>query len=91
MQHNNTQKAKIVLELLANEIRLEREKQNKSQRILADEFDIQKSLISRLENVKNEPKIISLFTICNALNINLSELFKRVEKKLPSYFSLIDK
>lgn len=91
MQHVNSKKAKIILEVLADTLRLEREKQNKSQRILADEFDIQKSLISRIENGKNEPKIISLWTICNALEIDISELFKKVESRLPSNFSLMDK
>lgn len=91
MQHVNSKKAKIILEVLADTLRLEREKQNKSQRILADEYDIQKSLISRIENGKNEPKIISLWTICNALEIDISELFKKVESRLPSNFSLMDK
>lgn len=91
MQHVNSKKAKIILEVLADTLRLEREKQNKSQRILADEYEIQKSLISRIENGKNEPKIISLWTICNALEIDISELFKKVESRLPSNFSLMDK
>lgn len=91
MQHSNTKKAQIIFTTLAKVIREEREKQNKSQRILADEFEIQKSLISRLENGKNEPKLISLWTVCDGLNISLSDLFKKLENELPKDFSLIDK
>lgn len=68
----------------------ERESQKKSIRLLADEFDIQKSLISRLENGINEPKLISIWTLCEALNLKPSELLRRVEENLPSEFSLIE-
>ena len=90
MQHANSKKSNLIFKLLAEEIRLEREKQNKSIRILAYEYDLQASLISRLENCVNEPKIISIFSICEALGITPSELFRRVESKLPPKFSIID-
>ena len=90
MQHANSKKSEIIFAILAQQLKQEREKQNKSIRLLADEFDIQKSLISRLENGINEPKLISLWTVCEALNIKPSELLKRVEKNLPSEFSLIE-
>lgn len=91
MQHLNTQKAKIIIELLAEELRKEREKQNKSIRLLAYEFDIQKSLISRLENGINEPKLISIWTVCEALGIKPSEFMRKVEERLPKGFTLIEK
>lgn len=91
MQHLNTQKAKIIFEILAKELKLEREKQNKSIRLLAYEFDIQKSLISRLENGINEPKLISIWTVCEALGIKPSELMRRIEDNLSADFSLIEK
>ncbi len=90
MQHANTKKSKIIFTILAQQLKLEREKQNKSIRLLADEFDIQKSLISRLENGINEPKLISIWTLCEALNLKPSELLRRVEQNLPSEFSLIE-
>ena len=90
MQHLNTKKAQIVIETLARIIKEKREKQNKSQRLFAYEYGIQKSLLSRLENGVNEPKIISIWTVCQALNIMPSELFKLVEKELPKNFSLIE-
>ena len=90
MQHVNSKKAKIIIEILGQIIKEEREKQGKSQRLLADEFEIPKSIISRIENGINEPKIISLFSICEALNIKLSYLIAALEKRLPQDFSLID-
>ena len=86
----NTKKAEIIFTALAKVLRTEREKQGKSIRLLADEYDIQKSLISRLENGINEPKLISLWTICEALDIPLSEIIKRAESELPDTFSLIE-
>ena len=91
MQHANSKKSKIIFQLLAQELKKEREKQKKSIRLLAYEFDIQPSLISRLENGVNEPKLISIWTVCEALGITPSELLKRLEAKLPEEFSLIEK
>lgn len=91
MQHANSKKSAIIFQLLAAQLKNIRESRQKSIRLLADEFDIQKSLISRLENGVSEPKIISLWTLCEALNIKPSELFKKIEDNLPHDFSLIDK
>ena len=91
MQHCNNKNAKIILATLAKIIKEERLKQNKSQRLLADEYDIQKSMLSRLESAVNEPKILSLFSVCEALNIKLSDLFLKLEAELPENTTLIDK
>ena len=91
MRQRESKKADLIFSLLAKELKTEREKQQKSIRLLAYEFDIQKSLISRLENGINEPKLISLWTLCEAVNIKHSELLKRGEEDLPEDFSLIEK
>ena len=91
MQHANTKKSNIIFKAFSAVIKEERLKQKKSIRLLADEFDLQKSLISRLENCINEPKLISIWSICEALGIRPSELMKRIEEKLPKEFSLIEK
>lgn len=91
MQHANTKKSNIIFKAFSAVIKEERIKQKKSIRLLADEFDLQKSLISRLENCINEPKLISIWSICEALGIRPSELMKRIEEKLPKEFSLIEK
>lgn len=90
MQHANTKKSAIIFEILAEELKKERESQNKSLRLLAYEYDIQMSLLSRLENGVNEPKLISIWTVCEALGIKPSELLKKIEDRLPEDFSLID-
>ena len=91
MQHVNSKKSELIFKALSEVLKEERIKQNKSIRILADEFDLQKSLISRLENCVNEPKLISLWSVCEALGLKPSELMKRIEKYLPKDFSLIEK
>ena len=53
MQHLNSKKSELIFKALSEVLKEERIKQNKSIRILADEFDLQKSLISRLENCVN--------------------------------------
>lgn len=90
MQHENTKKSAVILKLLSEELKKERERQNKSIRLLAYEFDLQMSLLSRLENGVNEPKLISIWSVCEALGIKPSELLKRIENRLPKGFSLID-
>ena len=91
MQHVNSKKAAKVIKILAKIIKEERLKQNKSQRLLADEFDIPKSKLSRLENGVNEPQLISLLSVCEALNIKLSDLIIKLEKELSDKFFLIEK
>lgn len=91
MQHANSKKSEIIFQTLAKVIKAEREKQGKSLRLFADEFDIQKSLLSRIENGINEPKLISIWTISEALGIPISKLLKKVENKLPDNFYLIEK
>lgn len=90
MQHENTKKSAVILKLLSEELKKERERQNKSIRLLAYEFDLQMSLLSRLENGVNEPKLISIWSVCEALGIKPSEFLKRIENRLPKEFSLID-
>lgn len=90
MQHVNTEKSKIIIQAIAEVIKEQRQKLSKSQRLLADEFEIQKSLLSRLENGVNEPKIVSLFMISEALGLNIADFFKLVAEKLPKDFTVLD-
>ena len=91
MQHLNSKKSELIFKTLSSVIREERLKQNKSIRLLAYEYDLQKSLISRLENCVNEPKIISIWSVCEALGIKVSDLMRKIEDKLPEDFFLIEK
>ncbi len=91
MQQLNLKEAKIVFKIIAEIIKEEREKQGKSQRLFADEFVIQRSLLSRLEKGEAEPRLVSILTVCEALGLRPSEFFKKIENKLPKNFSLVEK
>jgi len=51
---------------------------------------LQKSLISRLENGQNKPKLSSLWKLAEALGLKPSDLIKAVEKELPERFKLLE-
>ena len=78
------------MEILGQIVREERIKLGKSQRLLADEYDVEKSLINRTEKATSELKLISLFTIAHLLKTTPSILLGKVEKKLPDNFTLFD-
>ena len=90
MQHTNSKKAQIVIQTLGQIVKEKREKLGKSQRLLADEYDVEKSLVNRIEKATNEPKLISIFTISELLKMKPSELILEVEKRLPKDFSVLE-
>ncbi len=89
MQHvfKNSQ---ILLDAISNVLREERLKSGKSARMLAYEYDLHVSMISRAENSKNDIKITSIYAMCEALNIPVDVFFNKVKNKLPQDFSLLD-
>lgn len=89
MQHDFKNK-QILYNAIAQVLLEERVKLGKSARLLAYEYDLQVSLISRVENAKNDVKITSLFAICEALNIPIDVFMVKVKNKLPKNFSLLD-
>ncbi len=90
MQRTNFDRVKILVQAIADVIKEQRKSLSKSQRLFADEFEMQKSLLSRLENANNEPKIGSLWMISEAFGLKPSEFFKLVEQKLPKDFKILD-
>ncbi len=79
-----------ILSALSKAIKKERKRFDKSQRMLAFENDIQKSMISRFENCKNEPRLFSLWRLANALEIKPSQLLSLIEHELKEDIILID-
>ena len=61
---------------------------DKSLNKLADEYDISRATLSKLENGIHHCKFI--WQLSEALGIKCSELVKRLEEKLGDDFSLID-
>ncbi len=92
MQHKNLDKNKIdkLLKIIGAVLRKLRTEKSISLNMLAYENELQSSLISRIENGKNEPNLISLWCISEALGIKMSELMLHVEKELPENWHLID-
>lgn len=79
-----------ILKALSNAVKKKRIELEKSQRLLSAEYDIQKSMLSRFENCKNEPKLFSLWRLASAFGIKLSEFIKLIEDELPEYIPLIE-
>ncbi len=89
MQPSSTKKLEI-LKALSNVVKKKRIELDKSQRFFAFEYGLQKSMISRFENLKNEPKMFSLWRVANALGIKPSELFSLIEDELGEYVDLTE-
>lgn len=89
MQHLN-KKGKELFKATGLAIKKLRQEKGLSLNIFSFENDLQKSLISRLENGQNEPKMLSLWKIAEALDIKMSDFIKEVEKQLPQGFTLSD-
>lgn len=90
MQHEISKKEKLILKALGRVIRNMRKETKKSQRIFAFENDVQKSMISRFEACKNEPKLFSIWKISNAFGIKPSEFISLVEEELDEDINLIE-
>ena len=90
MQPKYSNKKQLILDAVGKVIVRERNKMGKSQRLFADEFDIQRSMICRLESAQNEPNLLSVWKIANAFGMKASAFLKLVENELGDDCSLID-
>jgi len=63
------------LQLLANSLKAVRKKKGYTQEQLAYESEITLSQIARIETVKSNPTVSTIFKIARTLNISVSELF----------------
>ncbi len=63
------------LELLAESLKTIRKKKGITQEQLAYDSEITLSQIARIETVKSNPTVSTIFKIARTLNINVSELF----------------
>lgn len=68
------QQGKKYLHLIGNNIRKKRDELGISQQILADNADVAKSTIQRIEKGEMNPSILTLINISLALEIDLSKL-----------------
>ena len=77
--------------ILAQKIREARIKTGKSCNKIEEEFDIGSGVLNRIENAKFDCKFITLWKVCEALEISFSDLIISIESVLGKDFSLIDK
>lgn len=90
MQHKNEKTiylAKVIGEII-NEHRIKKQKGSINK--FAHEYDLDVGNTSRIENGLIDAKVVTLWRIAEALEIQLSELIKQVEKQLPKDWSLLD-
>ncbi len=60
---------------LGEKIKKLRTKKNMTQNELALECDFEKASMSRIESGRSNPTIRTLYKICGALDVNITELF----------------
>lgn len=89
MQHSSL-KTKKLYEATGLVIKKLRQNAGLSVNLFAFENDLQKSLISRLENGLNEPKLSSLWKIAEAFGIKPSELIQHIENELHDNFTIAE-
>ena len=88
MQYKDANTEKLI-KVFGEIIKTRREIKNKSQTLLAYEYELDSGNLCRIENGRIEPKLTMIWRIAEALDIKLSELIKEVEIKLGSSFSII--
>ena len=62
----------------------------KSQTMLAYEYELDSGNLSRIENGKIDPKLTMLWRISEAVEMPLSEIFKLLENELAHDFHIAD-
>ncbi len=90
MQHEEKEKIEILLKAISIALKKLRQERKLSLNLFAIENGIQKSLVSRLENAKNEPAFLSIWKVAEAFDIKPSELVSKIEKELPKDFCILD-
>lgn len=90
MQPKFTEQELNILKALSAVINKKRRELDKSQRLMAFEYGIQKSMISRFESCSNEPRLFSLWKIANIFGLKLSELISLLEAEMGENIKLID-
>ena len=71
---------KEILEVIADNIRIERLRKRISQEKLAEQIGISTKYLNMIEKKKANPTIIIVVKICIALNINLDIIYNTSEK-----------
>lgn len=89
MQYKN-EKTLHLIKQFGETIKNKRTQLNKSQRVLAFEYDLDSGNLSRIESGQIDPKLTMIWRVAEALGIPLSELIKAVEEDIGKNFHIID-
>ena len=81
------EKKKTLLIALGKVVYKKRKEIGKGINRFSFEYDIGNGLLSRLENGKLDIKITTFWKLANALNLNLTDFIKEIEKELPKEFN----
>ena len=81
------EKKKTLLMALGKVVYKKRKEIGKGINRFSFEYDIGNGLLSRLENGKLDIKITTFWKLANALNLNLTDFIKEIEKELPKEFN----
>ncbi len=65
-----------ILNIIAENIRIERLKKRYTQEQLAEKAGITAKYLNLIENAKVNPSIVIIINICIALKLNLDEIYK---------------
>ncbi len=90
MQPKLSKKELLILNAISEVLKELRIDSMKSQRTLAFDYGLHKSLISRLESASNNPFFLSVWKAAEATEIKPSKFVAMVEEKLPAGFKLLD-
>jgi transcriptional regulator with XRE-family HTH domain len=60
---------------LAANLRFLRKQKNITQTELAEQLDVQRTMISAYEDGRSEPKLATLLTLCNLLEVGVEEFY----------------
>lgn len=89
MQYKNETTLHLI-KTFGGQVKKNREKLNKSQRMLAFEYDLNSGNLSRIETGLIDPKLTMLWRVSEALGIKLSELIKMLEDDLGKDFHITE-
>ncbi len=90
MKQANSDKTVIFRQILGQTIAEKRIKKGISQRLFADEYEISRNLLMRIEKGIGNIQFSSYFTVGEALGIHIEDIIAESRKKLPEGYTVID-
>lgn len=90
MQEQYKKKREELSKALSEAISELRQKDKKSANLFANEIEISKTTILKIDKGQLDPQLSTFFRIASALNISPTKLVALIEKKLPQNWDFLD-